>query len=554
MAYLKYVGIILIICTSTVHAQKENYNWVFGSKAGLTWNTVQDYLGKDFFNIAGGDRLLLNVPTSFTSKIYTDEGCFNVSNYNGDLLFYSDGIQVWEKRPTGDAIIENGTDLTGNSSSVQSGIILPYPGKVSSYIAVTLNTKNGIGTSITTEEVQKFLSWSPIVKNPVTDRYEIPEGKKNITINPPEGQFYKEIVNAVRHANKKDYWVVAPSRKIDNSTTRNFYRLSVYKVDENGIAPNPTLQQGGLEYVQTNIVTHFGSYGQIKFNKSGNRLALISHNRNEGNIKYNNLLIADFNSETGQITNLHQRSIGVSNEQTYSIEFDPSGQYVYITSLTNTPDTLKDRKYTLYIFKVEDLMNPEIQTTSLVDYGIHTGEVEINDEDAKKIHFGAISTGIDNRMYITENKTRNLFVITNPENPSAKQIYRLENILAPGTSARLGLPSYASFYFNVNMNDVNICMNTPTTFTVNITGGEGSDNYSRTEINFGDNSPIVTLNNQGLNKSYTLTHQYSNNGIYTIRITSYDLQNQIIDTSTSTYEAIVSSCQMKVNPHIRINL
>ncbi|WP_322971374.1 hypothetical protein [Faecalibacter sp. LW9] len=128
--------------------------------------------------------------------------------------------------------------------------------------------------------------------------------------------------------NKKDFWLVAPSRKIDNTTNRNYYQLSVYKVDENGIAPNPTLQDGGLEYVQTNIVTHFTSYGQIKFNKSSNRLALISHNRNAGNTVYNNLLIADFNSETGQITNLSQRSIGVANEQTYSIEFDPSDQYV----------------------------------------------------------------------------------------------------------------------------------------------------------------------------------------------------------------------------------
>ncbi|WP_322971375.1 hypothetical protein [Faecalibacter sp. LW9] len=157
-------------------------------------------------------------------------------------------------------------------------------------------------------------------------------------------------------------------------------------------------------------------------------------------------------------------------------------------------------------------------------------------------------------MYITENGTRNLFVITNPENPEAKKIYRLNNILPQGSLARLGLPSYASFYFNVNMNEVNICKDTPTTFTINITGSEGGDNYSRTEINFGDQSPIVTLNNEGLNKSYTLTHQYQNDGVYTIQMTSYDLQNQIIEASSSTVEAMVSSCQIKVNPHIRINL
>lgn len=104
------------------------------------------------------------------------------------------------------------------------------------------------------------------------------------------------------------------------------------------------------------------------------------------------------------------------------------------------------------------------------------------------------------------------------------------------------------------MDKVNICKDTPTTFTINITGGEGGDDYSRTEIDFGDNSPIVTLENEGLNKSYTLTHQYPNDGIYTIRMTSYDLQNNVIEASSSTIEATVSTCQIKVNPHIRINL
>ncbi|MBF0596828.1 hypothetical protein [Faecalibacter rhinopitheci] len=550
MVYFKYLSLFLSLCTTFVHAQKENYNWVFGEYAGLTWNTVQSFTGTDFFKTAGGNVILQGIPTAFKSKIRTSEGCFNVSDYNGELLFYSDGIQVWEKRPNGDEIIANGTGLTGNSSSVQSGIILPYPGTPSSYIAVTLNTKEGVNTPITTEETQKFLSWSPIVKNSVTNRFEIPEGKKNITLNPPKNQFYKEIVNAVRHANKKDFWIVAPSRKIDNTTNRNFYQLSVYKVDENGVTANPILQRDNLNYIQTDIVTHFTSYGQIKFNKSGTRLALISHNRNIGNTIYNNLLIADFNSETGKITNLHHRSIGVSNEQTYSIEFDPSEQYVYITSLTNTPAEVGNRKYTLYVFKVSELIDPTIATADLHDYGIKEGIVVNN----STVHFGAISTGVDNRMYITEPGTQNLFVIPNPENPASKKIYRLENILPQGSTARLGLPSYASFYFNVNMDKVNICKDTPTTFTINITGGEGGDDYSRTEIDFGDNSSIETLENNGLNKSYTLTHQYPNDGIYTIRMTSYDLQNNVIEASSSTVEATVSTCQIKVNPHIRINL
>lgn len=543
--------IIFLLFSSLLQAQKENYNWIFGNKAGLTWNKLQTYTGKDYFNTSGGDVTLEGIPTALTSEISTSEGCFNVSDYDGELLFYSDGVSVWEKKIGGDVVISNGTGLTGNSSSVQSGIILPYPGNASSYIAVTLNTKDGLNSPITKEELQKYLSWSAIVKNPETNRYEIPEEKKNIALIPPEDQFYKEIVTGVRHSNKKDFWIITPSRKIDNTATRNYYKLSVYKVDEKGVSSQPILQQNDLSYVQTNIVTHFTSYGQVKLNKSGTRLAMVTHNRNESNKVYNNLLIADFNSETGKISNLHERSIGVTNEQIYSIEFDPSEQYVYITSLGSAPPAVADnRKYTLYVFKVSDLIDPKINTSELIDYGIKSmGSGGVNE------YFGSISTGVDDKMYITNNSTRHLFVIPEPKNPTIPlKIYRLDNILSTGTTARLGLPSYASVYFNVNMNDVNICKNTQTIFTINISGGEGGDNYLKTVIDYGDQSELVTLPNEGLNKSYTLTHQYSNDGSYKISMTSYDKQNRKIDASSSELQATVSSCQIKVNPHIRINM
>lgn len=579
MVYIKYLVFLFSLYTTFAHAQKENYNWVFGQKAGLTWNFTQTYTGIDQFGTAGGNINFTDIPSSFVSSMTTSEGCFNVSDSKGKLLFYSDGINIWERKTpmttfdsTTDSYMTNGRGLTGNSSSAQSGVILPYPGKNNSFIALALNTIDGLSSDILEEDARKFLTWSTIEFETEGNKYQIPEGKKNQIITPPTGQFFKEIVNAVRHANKTDYWIIAPSRKFDKTTNRNFYKLSVFKVDENGVSSEPTLQNNNLPYLQTNIVTHFTSYGQIKFNKAGNRFALITHNRDLGATVYNNLLIAEFNNVTGEITILSERSIGIANEQTYSVEFDPTDQYVYITSLTNTPSQLESRKYTLYVFSVNDLINTQLQTAYIKDYGIKSSIGSIKNSD----FFGSISRGVDNRLYIVENETRNVFIIPNPEDPSNLKIYKLTNILQENTSGRLGLPNYATFFINSTSELIEneLCKDLPFELQIKISLQEGSNNYNKIRINWGDNSlpitgslsPNITTNPDQMDQFsiihdetnnellVKIKHKYKDQGKYSIQATILD-QNNTPHLETRTNQlANVHSCQIKVNPHIRINL
>lgn len=579
----KFLLALLLGSAITVHAQKENYNWVFGVRAGLTWNSTQNFEGQDVFGLSGGNLNFNDIPQSYVTSINTAEGCFNVSDGAGKLLFYSDGITVWGRStPTTnttsstDTPITNGNNLTGNNTSAQSGIILPYPGTSGNYIAVTLNTKDGAGSTITENEVRQYLSWSAIVYNTETEEYEIPANKKNIVLTPPNGQFYKELVNAVRHANKRDYWIVAPSRLIDNTTLRNYYKLSVYKVDQNGVDTTPIPQANNLNYVETTTVTHFTSYGQLKFNNAGDRLALITHNRNSSTNTYNNLLIADFNRETGQITILEERMIGIANEQTYSIEFDPTDQYVYITSLTNTPIELNARKYSLYIFNVNDLVNPSIPDHQLRDYGFQ--KVITGENTSATTHFGSIAKGIDGRLYITENGTRNMFIIPNPGDPSNLKIYRLNEILKSGTSGRLGLPNYAPFYVNTTseMIPTTACKEVPIELQVNIAPGEGFATYDKIRIDFGDGKiiPITDIRpNNGIpfdpdlldvlqitqdastnEIKIRVKHTYLNGGDYVVKASIYDENEQEILEASTAKVAQINTCHLKVNPHIRIQL
>lgn len=66
---------IVWFITNTVFAQKENYVWYFGDNAGVGFNS-------------GNPFALTNGMTN------NYEGCATISDSNGNLLFYADGVSV----------------------------------------------------------------------------------------------------------------------------------------------------------------------------------------------------------------------------------------------------------------------------------------------------------------------------------------------------------------------------------------------------------------------------------------------------------------------------
>ena len=63
--------------TCLVFSQKESANWYFGEYAGVSFNT-------------GSPVIWLN------GKLVTSEGCATILDPSGNLLFYTDGVSVWD--------------------------------------------------------------------------------------------------------------------------------------------------------------------------------------------------------------------------------------------------------------------------------------------------------------------------------------------------------------------------------------------------------------------------------------------------------------------------
>src|SRR6185436_4851256 len=100
-----------VSCSGNLLAQNETQKWYFGNKAGLDFST--------------------NPPTVLTNGMMTTgEGCSSIANSAGNLLFYTDGITIWNQNHTPMA---NGTGLFGSSSTSQSGVIVKKPGSANIY-------------------------------------------------------------------------------------------------------------------------------------------------------------------------------------------------------------------------------------------------------------------------------------------------------------------------------------------------------------------------------------------------------------------------------------
>ncbi len=104
-------------------ALKEGNIWYFGENAGLDFNSGS--------------------PVALTDgMLNTDEGCASICDTNGSLLFYTDGMTVYNKNHI---VMPNGTGLLGHNSSTQSAIIVKKPMSNNLYYIFTVDGNSGSG-------------------------------------------------------------------------------------------------------------------------------------------------------------------------------------------------------------------------------------------------------------------------------------------------------------------------------------------------------------------------------------------------------------------------
>ncbi|MDH6305079.1 hypothetical protein M2459_001816 [Parabacteroides sp. PF5-5] len=492
-----YIACLLSIIALSGQAQKEANNWFFGENAGVTWNTTQSMgcLGIGGTETATLHGLPTPYPTELTIPINLVEGSFSLSDPNGNLLCFSDGMTIWDNSLQE---MPNGTGLTGHHSSAQSGIIIPFPGHIDQYIVVTVS-----------EYVNNNLSYSIVdMRAEGNGTTTAPLGDVISKNNLFQGHLGKtgEVLTSVKHANGEDYWVVAAGRDISPTY------LNAWLVSASGVSSTPVTTAMPF----TNTFKTIGAY--ITFSPDGKYFAWAT-------AAYQHLVFGEFDTATGVFSNVKKVEYDGSNISIYpyGVSFSPSGKYLYVGNVKS--------------LKVYDFANllADISTEPLI-YNIS--------------NVYALQLGPDWRIYAATAGS-GFVVVDNPEEYGNLKLYRA-NVLKGGTSSKWGLPSFSPSWWSVSISvdkTLPICSEEALTFTtiLNISGIESQ--ITKIVWDFGDGTVKEDTNISS--SQYSYTHKYTKPGTYALTVIPYAGNNPITDR-IKVLQVPINPCVMPVNPNIHL--
>lgn len=372
------------------NAQKEANIWYFGANAGVDFTTAPP---KSLHN----------------SKMLASEGCASICNYAGRLLFYTDGVNVWDSTHT---LMPNGNNLKGNSSSTQSVVIVPKPFTFNSYYIFTCDKVAG-AEGITYSEVNMGLNGG---------KGDIMYWNKNKKLMAPTC----EKLSAVKHGNGFDYWVMAHKF---NSDTLYAYRVTAY-----GVIPRAIKSKTGLKISGG----YSNTLGSMKFSPDGRKLAYVNYTKDTS-------LIADFNNQTGTISN----PFLFYNNGAYGIEFSAKSKYLYISE-----------------FKTNKIIQYDAKTNNLSDFLKSKYAIDSNYSN----ELGALQLAPNGKIYISVTGSHYLHSIEAPDSMGILARPLKNSVYLGGKTCILGLPNFNTSLFNIKtIVAKSYCLNDTAEFSISST-------------------------------------------------------------------------------------
>ena len=473
----------LILCNFSF-SQNQDKKWYFGSAAGLDFVT--------------------NPPTPITtSSMYGyKEGTASVADAFGNLLFYTDGVTIWDKN---DQVMANGSGLFGSVISTQSALIVKQPGTSSIYFVFTLGATGGLSGL-----------WYSIVDMSLSSGNGSVTAK-NILINSPSS----EKLTGTKHCNGIDIWIV----------THDFYSDTFRSVlvTSAGVSPTPTLSDIGNIWS-----SRYESYGAAKISQNGKRLACPVYYTTSS---VGNFELYDFDNSTGIISN--QLSLNIP------LSFPPQP----LSSGQNPPPPPKLIPRPAVCFPYGCEFSPDgtkfygsgALDSVLYQWDLCAGSnnAVINSRHAiSSFTSSALQLAKDGKIYVARYNKQSLGVINNPNAAGAACNYVAQGQSIAPAFCGYGLPNFISetphapFTTNingaVNCNIVTFSGPPPPTTTVTACATTG---YNITGLRWYFGDPASgTANTSTLNNP---VHTYPGQGTYTASLV-YTYNNSCGGVNTDT--------------------
>ena len=300
----------------------------FALDAPHMWPTHSKwYFGDSQMMSFGGNGTSAPTVSSIAGGGFTAyESCASVSDETGNLLFYTNGVNLWDG--TGAAIaVPGGRLLTGAEnaagdagSAVQGVLIAKHPLDVENYYIFTTDDAIGGNTNGITNGFNYY------VYNKVSN---------SITAGPTRlgGFRTTEQVNATWHNNGVDVWIVTHGSSAGGSDTYYSFLLEC-----SGLNETPVTSNAGF-----NVTTNAAAGGNANERSSlefanadpatRNITAAATHHCGQGRWDpANSVNILTFDNLNGTFTMTRQLSDGsVAQSNPYDCEFSADGSRLYVS-------------------------------------------------------------------------------------------------------------------------------------------------------------------------------------------------------------------------------
>lgn len=459
--------------------QQQAAKWYFGANAGVSFE--------------GGQ------PTAITDgKVNTPEGVSAISNKQGELLFYTDGVSVFDKE--GNSIrwrnpadsVRAGGKLAGSGNSTQSALIVPQP---------ECRGCETIYYIFTTNDSTKQLSYTIVDMRGNRGKGEIVEA------NVPLHGGTTERVSSVQNPQDSTYWVVT------RDTASNNYRF--YKVTKTGV-----IEAGPPRPLGTPNLTNPQSEGYLKFSNNGKKLAIVIPGPPRNFVE-----VYDFNDSTGATSNKVTIDLGPSPPRAYGVEFSPDGTNMFVSFTGDSAGTVASK---ILAYNVERMDSTAIALT------------RITVDSTKGVRYGALQYAPDGKIYVAVEGRTFLGVINNPDTTTAREMdFVREGLSLDGKRSLLGLPNFVQSIIQppsgpgISYSDT--CFGTPTQFQSGPICEPRKDTY---EWDFGDGSK---------GSGQQVSHLYARPGQYTVKLRQF---NDCKDTTMTAQITILASPKVNLGQDI----
>lgn len=376
----------MLLTFAEASAQGQANNWYFGYHAGITFNTPD------------------GIPVALTNgALSTGEGCATISDAAGNLLFYSDGLEAYNRNHV---VMLNGSGLMGHNSATQSCVVIPKPGSNHLFYLFTVPQyspgNNSLRYSLVDMELDGGLGGIVV-------------SEKNVVLQ----NNVTERVTAVRHANNTDYWVI--THQLNNDL------FDAFQVMATGIKSAA---------VESRIGSVHDDYwaGYLKVSPDGSRLACPG----DGGLE-----VFGFNNTTGEVVGPVVGFTANMVGHPYGTEFSPNSQLLYFRALTNG-----------HVYQADLTLG---DSAAIVASQTYLGSLSGG---------GALQLGPDAKIYLCAPNQTKLGVIPRPDVVGAGCGMIPDAIDLAGNTGGLGLPTFIQSFFNpVAFQFDNLCLGDTTEFS-----------------------------------------------------------------------------------------